>query len=359
MNSESSPFKNNAGGTSMPGGLRIAQEAAEWVARCDRGLSEAERREFSAWRQAHPRHEAEWMRLEQAWAKFDGLAQVLELDALADEVIVRAQARRRRQRRMGWWVATSLAAAAAAVAVAVFQPRSAPSAPFAGALSQNVHVIESTLQRQLLPDGSAAELNGASRIVVEYTASERRVRLAEGEAHFVVLPDPARPFYVTAGPVTVRAVGTAFNVRLDPERVEVLVTHGKVKLERAEPVPAEPAAAVAPAMVQGQRAFVSRVEPAATPVEVADIAKPEIEEALGWQSTRLVFNNTPLDEVVEGFNRYNRHKLKLGDARIGSRQLTGVFRADNLDGFVRLLRSSIDVKAEQRTLTETVLLPVQ
>lgn len=358
MNPESFQSKNSSSAGAVPGGLRIAQEAAEWVARADRGLTDAEQREFSAWLKGHPQHEAEWARLEGTWSKFDRLVQVPELDALAEAVIVRAQARRRRQRRMGWWAATSLAAAAA-VAVAVFQPRSAPAVPFAGALSQNVHVIESTLKRQLLPDGSAAELNGASHVEVTYTATERRVRLTDGEAHFVVLPDPARPFYVTAGPVTVRAVGTAFNVRLDTERVEVLVTHGKVKLERADTAPAEPAAVVAPAMVQGQRAFVSRVELAATPVEVADIAKPEIEEVLGWQSTRLVFNNTPLDEVVEGFNRYNRHKLKLGDARIGGRQLTGVFRADNLEGFVRLLRSSIDVKAEQRTPTETVLLPMQ
>lgn len=357
MNADASNGQGR-GAAATPGGLRIAQEAAEWVARSDRGLTEAERRELAAWRQANPHHEAEWVRLEGAWAKLDRLSQVQELDALADTVIVRAQARRRQRRRMGWWAATSLAAAAA-VAVLFFQPRNAPSSPFTGALSQNVHVIESTLQRQLLPDGSAAELNGASRVEVEYTATSRRVRLTEGEAHFVVLPDPARPFYVTAGPVTVRAVGTAFNVRLDPERVEVLVTHGQVKLERADTAPTEPTAEVVPAMVQGQRALVSRVEPAATPVEVADIAKPEIEEALGWQSTRLVFNNTPLNEVVEGFNRYNQRKLKLGDARIGSRELTGVFRADNLEGFVRLLPKSIDVKAEQRTPTETVLLPMQ
>lgn len=358
MSADFSQFEQGRGATSTPGGLRIAQEAAEWVARNDRGLSEAERREFAAWRQAHPQHEAEWMRLGRAWSGLDELTEVPELNALADAVVVRAQARRRRQRRVGWWVASSLAAAAA-VAVMVFQPRTVPVAPFAGALSQNVHVIESTLHRQLLPDGSVAELNGASHVVVEYTATERRVRLTDGEAHFVVLPDPARPFYVTAGPVTVRAVGTAFNVRLDPERVEVLVTHGQVKLERADPAPAEPAVVVAPSMVQGQRALVSRAESAATPVELADIAKPEIEEALGWQSTRLVFNQTPLAEVVDGFNRYNQRKLKLGDARIGSRELTGVFRADNLDGFVRLLPRSIDVKAEQRTPTETVLLPIQ
>lgn len=357
MNTDSSRADEVKGAASTPGGLRIAQEAAEWVARNDRGLNEAERRELMAWRRANPLHEAEWARIERTWSKLDELARVPALDVLADAVIASAQARRRRQRRAGWWLTTSLAAAAA-LAVAFFQPRTAPSVPFAGTLSQNVHVIESTLTRQLLPDGSAAELNGASRVEVEYTATERRVRLTEGEAHFVVLPDAGRPFYVTAGPVTVRAVGTAFNVRLDPERVEVLVTHGKVKLERADPAPAEAPTEVVPAMVQGQRASVSRSEATALPVEVAEVARPEIEEALGWQSTRLVFNNTPLSEVVEGFNRYNRRKLKLGNVQVGSRPISGVFRADNLDAFVRLLPSLVDVKAEQRTPSETVLLPI-
>jgi len=72
-----------------------------------------------------------------------------------------------------------------------------------------------------------------------------------------------------------------------------------------------------------------------------------------------VFNNTPLHEVVAGFNEYNAHRLTIGDSRIRGRILTGVFRADNLDGFVRLLRASLDVKAEQRTSHETVLLPAR
>ena len=41
--------------------------------------------------------------------------------------------------------------------------------------------------------------------------------------------DPERPFLVSAGEVTVRAVGTAFDVRLAPTAVEVLVTEGVIR----------------------------------------------------------------------------------------------------------------------------------
>jgi transmembrane sensor len=92
---------------------------------------------------------------------------------------------------------------------------------------------------------------------------------------------------------------------------------------------------------------------------IGTMERIEIAEALGWQSTRLVFNNTPLEEAVAGFNRYNAHQLTIGDPAIRKRTLIGTFRADNREAFVRLLRHSVDVKAELRTSSETVLLPVR
>jgi len=172
-------------------------------------------------------------------------------------------------------------------------------------------------------------------------------------------------------------------VRLATGAIEVLVTEGRVKLEQASagamPV-AGPAAgsesssaesgaaagtgprgagAAEPSLVAGQRAVIDRAAGVSAPVAVGEVVRAEIDEALGWQGTRLVFSATPLDEVVAAFNRYNRHRLTLGDTRLAERTLTGTFRADNVDGFLRLARQIVDVKAEPRTPTETVLLPAR
>ena len=123
-------------------------------------------------------------------------------------------------------------------------------------------------------------------------------------------------------------------------------------------MPAEPAAHSD--LVAGQRAVIERAVTSAVPaVAINDVSRAEIDDALGWQTTRLVFNHTPLDEVVAGFNLHNRHQLTLGDPKLRQRALTGTFRADNLEGFIRLLKASLDVKAELRTTTETVLLPMR
>jgi len=135
----------------------------------------------------------------------------------------------------------------------------------------------------------------------------------------------------------VRAVGTAFNVRMASNTVEVLVTEGAVRLgevNRGSAGPAAPKAAagrevLAQPLVAGERAVVRTLADAAkAPVTVDKPAPTEIAETLAWESTRLVFDHTPLDQVVAAFNRYNVRQLALAEPSLRARTLTGVFRAD-------------------------------
>lgn len=370
------PDSSSAPSDRTPRTDAAAQTAAEWVVRRDGGLSAGERRALGEWKSADVLHAAELARMEGAWRALDGMGDVADLRALADAAVCRARARQRRRQRLRWGATMFAAAAALLVGFVGWGGLEQESPVLLDTANKNYRVLASSLQRMILPDGSVAELNGASRIEVDYTPAARHVRLTEGEAHFIVAKNPDRPFFVSAGSVTVRAIGTAFNVRLAPEVIEVLVTHGQVKLEPTpppavppaggHPTPADPPPVAAaadesgPALVAGQRAVILRAD-GASPARAAvgEVDRAGIEEALGWQSTRLVFNNTPLSEVVEGFNRYNSHRLTIGDPAIRDRTLTGVFRADNVEGFARLLRHSIDVKAELRTPTETVLLRVR
>lgn len=364
----------------------ISETAAAWLARSDRGLTVAEKAELESWLSRDPRHAAEFERMRGAWSGMDGLDCFASLRAMADEVVLEAAARKRRQTAFTRHLLPSLGLAAAlalSFAAWAWHGTREPAAE-----TTRHQVLASTLRRIVLPDGSLADLNGDSRIDTVYTPTERRVMLLSGEAHFTVAKNPERPFLVTAGSVTVRAVGTAFNVRLQSERIEVLVTEGKVKLAGAgEPV--EPSASIAkaqpnadasalphalempvppqrqpdapaesgPALTAGQRAVIERPGHAAPQLAIATLAPAEIEEVLAWQSTRLVFNNTPLDEVVTAFNKHNDRRLKLGDPSLAERRITGVFRSDNLDGFMRLAHAIVDVRAETPSPSEIVFWP--
>jgi transmembrane sensor len=190
----------------------------------------------------------------------------------------------------------------------------------------------------------------------EFTATTRAVTLLRGEAYFTVAKDATRPFIVTVGFATVRAVGTAFNVRLDAARVEVLVTQGKVEVEDTRQVGsvAEETSAL---VVEGQKAVVDRAAVAGAArmpagVEITRAAPAEMEHALEWQSTRLVFDRTRLDDAVAAFNRYSSAtaglRLVLGDAALSTRRMGGTFRAANVEGFVRLLEQSGEFRAERQ-----------
>ena len=88
-----------------------------------------------------------------------------------------------------------------------------------------------------LADGSLMRLNTDTAVTVDLTRGSRSIRLLRGEASFDVAHDTMRPFVVAAGDTRVRAVGTAFTIRLRPDLTEVTVTEGIVGVrdgDRAE-----------------------------------------------------------------------------------------------------------------------------
>ncbi|MBL9202728.1 MAG: FecR domain-containing protein [Opitutaceae bacterium] len=216
---------------------------------------------------------------------------------------------------------------------------------------------------RVLGDGTVVELNGTAVIVPDLTATERRVRLERGEAHFTVTKDTSRPFTVAAAGVTVRAVGTAFNVRLADAAVEVLVTEGEVRLRPppAEIAPASggtttsaPPAAPERVLAARQRAVVATAPSSAAP-EIATLTPSEIGRVLAWQHRILDFTATPLGEIVSAFNRRNATQLVLADPGLAALRVSATLRSDNVLGFVKLLETGFGVRAERRGDSEILL----
>jgi len=341
-----------------------AASAAAWLAERDAGLSPLDERKFAAWRAADPRHEAAVARLERAWTALQPLRDFRpaavrhpDRDLLAGPV------------RGGIFAfpaplrAAALAAAALVVVAAgwwALRPAatSAPDAVYATTVGG--------YERVMLADGSVLELNGDTAAEVHFTAAERRVGLARGEAHFTVAKNPARPFRVEAGGVAVRAVGTAFNVRLGARDVEILVTEGKVAVSDAGPALAAvpprgernpqtgaPTSGGPTVLSANERLVVGPAHGAA----VERVSPAAMRDALAWQSPRLVFVDTPLAEVVAQFNRRNAMQLELADADsvLAALPVGGSFRAENVEAFVRLLESGGDVTVDRADAARLVL----
>lgn len=221
-----------------------------------------------------------------------------------------------------------------------------PTAPAAGSAAPSSLVV-SAPARQELPDGSIVELRAGARISVQFAPDFRRVRLEQGEAHFKVAKNPQRPFVVTAAGVDVRAVGTEFSVDLGERSVGVLVTEGRVAVERDTPGPL--------AMLDaGQSTAVDLRDTSATaPVQPAPLE--EQKARLAWRVPRLELSSTPLAEVVECFNRHGAVRLELADTSLGELQLSGVLRVDSPHALLHVLKNDFGLREERRADATIVL----
>jgi transmembrane sensor len=333
----------------------MLEQAASWLARRDRGLSQAEQDAYLEWLQSDPRHAEALKRCAATLERMMRLYEWQPSHTSEPNENLFAPARR----RFGWGNAgLATLAAAAAVALAVFWQQ--PADP-GGDDTLVAHPYLRVNERIALPDGSRVELNQDCQVVVRYSEKERRVQLAHGEAHFTVWKDASRPFVVEVAGVEVVAIGTSFSVRRGARDVEVLVTSGTVRLgetEAKEMTPGAEAEATPPLLTAGYRAVVA--PPAlrtggAAPLVVSSVTAEEINRALAWLAPRLQFHETRLEEAVAQFNRLNRHQLVLGDPALGELRIGGTFSPENVDAFVRLLELTLRISAEKRGDHETVL----
>lgn len=316
----------------------IEATAAAWLAEQDGGLNERQSAEFAEWRGRDVRHEAAVQRLEATWRTLQQLRD-FRPDAARhpDRDLLEAPAGRPRGQRFRPRF-TALGVAASLLFAALLWP--VVHDRVGRADTQHYATAVNGYERVTLDDGSVIELNAESEASIRFTAEERRVHLVRGEGHFTVAKDSARPFTVRAGAVAVTAVGTAFNVKLAPEKVEVLVTEGRVSVapgaaSASLPLPAR--AAEPTTLGVYERAVVERTAAPSAPPVVEKIGVEAVRQTLGWQKPRLIFVDTPLADVVAQLNRENPVQLVIVDPELGTMPVGGSLRAENVDTFLRLL----------------------
>ena len=325
----------------------IETAAAEWLVERDAGFAPGRASAFAVWCAADPRHEAAVLRTECA------LDLIGEMPAIRAPLTARLAEETKIVRpaffRVPGWSAGLAAALTLAAVVWWTFPSPAPA-------TQHYATAPTRQQQVALVDGSVMNLNVSTDVQVALTPAARRVTLTAGEAHFAVAHDTARPFIVTAGGVSIRAVGTAFSVRLGEHGVEVLVTEGKVEITRDDadstPAPALPAAH--PLLVAGERTLIAR-DTTPADAQVERVSTDALQAAVRWHSQVMTFTNLPLRDAVTLFNRRNTQQLILADAALGERKIGGTFAADQVEAFVRLLAQDGDIAVERRAATEIVL----
>jgi transmembrane sensor len=187
-----------------------------------------------------------------------------------------------------------------------------------------------------LTDGSVVQLNTDSALRVAFDQKERFVELTQGQVYFSVAKDPQRRFRVIVNGAEIVAVGTQFDIYQHDQSVLVTVTEGRIAVygggEHASPQGM--AASGRPVSVgAGEQIRINQAAVLESPTRAA------LKQNESWRSGRIVFEDQPLGQVVEQFNRYAKVPIEVSDLALGSVRIGGEFDAYDIDSFCAFLQS--------------------
>jgi transmembrane sensor len=203
-----------------------------------------------------------------------------------------------------------------------------------------------------LDDGSRIALNSNSKVKIEFTKSRRTVRLLRGEAFFEVAHNQEHPFVVIAGDNQVTAVGTAFEVRYEPDHIDVTLVEGKVNVTSiAEPLefPASVSSSLSGssklsssgyAMTAGERLRVAKGGP-------AKIDAPRVDAVTAWRRGEVMLDDMPLTDAIAEMNRYSKAALVIDEGRIATLHVSGIYHTGDSEGFAQTVAQLYGLQVTQ------------
>lgn len=304
---------------------QVDEQAAQWAALRDLGLTPAQQEEFELWLKADARHLG-------AYARAEGsLIRVERTHGWAREI----SSTMAPPPAPGWTRRRMMFAGGAAAGLAL--------AGFWGAqwwianFEQTYSTGKGEVREILLADGSVIKLNTDSKVAVRYTEKQRNIQLLAGEALFDVAKNKARPFVVQANDTLVRAVGTSFTVSMLPQKpIRVLVKEGVVELKSAS--------AVAPKPVR-VKANSQAVVASGAPIVATPIAETKLAHNLAWEYGRLAFDDQTLQDAAAEYARYSDIEIAI-DPGVAQMTITGSFVSNDPIGFARTVATALNLQVE-------------
>lgn len=195
--------------------------------------------------------------------------------------------------------------------------------------------------RLVLADGSMVRLNSVSRLEFPevFGTGDRVVRLC-GEAYFEVTRDEARPFRVETDRLTVKVLGTKFNVTAYEDEAVATATLVQgavaVSVEGAEVVRLHP----------GEQARVNGTEVA--------VCEVDTNEVVAWTKGRFVFDEVRLEELMRQLERWYDVHYRFETEVVKEIRFSGaVYRSQPLNDLFRRIEATAPVQFKEG---ETVII---
>lgn len=336
--------------------LRLDQ-ASDWIAKLDRELSNAEKKALKHWFAQDNDNIKMLLEMATMWDKMEDLSRLSDL--FPQEQV--------NKKSTPWFVAM----AASFVIAITFSLVSALSgfSPFTAKDPSSVIVMQASYQTSIgesntinLPDNSKLVLNTNSFVQVKYTQGARLIELQRGEIHIDVAHDKSRPLSVLANGKIIQAVGTAFNVQVNNDVVELIVTDGKVLVAKKKNVSLNsdieqiikrlPPSAMA--ISKGEKVELDLTSKSSE--EIVKIEAIEIAASLSWRRGNLIFRGESLAQAMAEISRYTDIEFELADdEQLRNVQVAGMFKTGDVTGLLNVLSQNFNISYEKVSSDKIIL----
>lgn len=299
------------------------QQAAWWYATLLEASSSAD--DYARWREwlQDPGHARAWARVEAISCQFEPL-RADERRTVADTGLTAARRLRTNRRR-----ALSGLASLATLGLAGL------NAPWLWkvwkARTAGYRTATGEIRIAGLADGSRVWLASGSAMDVEFGTTLRCLRLYEGEIHVDTAADARRDFVVETALGRLRALGTRFDVRLQPSSLQLTVLEGTVE-----------------ALANGTTRLVGAGIRLHIDSDGIGVMKPAPPDGDAWIRGILMADQMPLSELVAELSRYRSGHLGVSP-EIAGLPVVGVFPLRDPEAALAMLERSLPVQV-QRTL---------
>jgi ferric-dicitrate binding protein FerR (iron transport regulator) len=185
-----------------------------------------------------------------------------------------------------------------------------------------------------LPEGTVVVLNRQSSIRYrkQFTGDTRPVEI-QGEAFFQVAPDKNKPFIVHANAMSIKVLGTSFNVKTSAAGTEVIVETGMVEVTK-----------------DGQTMIVRPHERVMAGGKGASLIKESNTDALYnyYRTNEFECSGTPLWRMVDKLNEVYDAKIIIGDSRLRNLPLTTTFHNESLEEILYVISHSLRISVVKK-----------
>jgi transmembrane sensor len=299
--------------TASPGGDddELLGRAADWLVTLTSGrATEADAQDLAAWRAANPAHDAAFRHV----AKLTNLTRLL-MD----------HPPRRVDRR-----AVLTGGAGLVVAVGAFGLARPPLGLWPSYAELMADHRTGAGQRFTFAPAVGVSVEMNSKTSVSLADGGRAIELINGEA-FVTVRQPTTQFEVRAGEMRAAASAAVFNVQAIDGEIGITCVDGEVVCrgggERQVLAPDERFAVGADGQVQ--------------------LGRANAVAATAWRDGLLVFEDTPLSEVVRQVNRYRSGDIVLTNSAIGHRPVNAVLHTAQIENAVSQIQQLLNLEVRR------------